>query len=196
MKDRVERFDHNSLGCIRVGEKEYFFKVKDISLTGFLVELDDNLLLAANAECDAELAGPACDIKFHIFSPDISGVAKLVQVEPVRERLLMALQFSVINFDAGFKVFKRRLPRKEMPVNGCLFWQKQRYDFQSEDVSLNGLSVKMASLCSVAGGELIGIELPSLSISGSARVKWLMPEVSKLGLEYSRLIYNRKPNKQ
>ncbi|MDP7537770.1 MAG: hypothetical protein QF470_08130 [Methylococcales bacterium] len=44
----------------------------------------------------------------------------------------------------------------------------------------------MASLCSVTGGELIGIELPGLSIYSSARVKWLMPEASKLGLEYSR----------
>ncbi|MDP7537769.1 MAG: hypothetical protein QF470_08125 [Methylococcales bacterium] len=91
MKDRVERFNHNPLGCIRVGEKECFFNVKDMSLAGFLVELDDNFFLKAKAECDAELAGLACDIKFHIFSPDISGVAKLVQVESVRERLLMAL---------------------------------------------------------------------------------------------------------
>jgi len=196
MNDRLERFDHNASGCITMGGKELFFKLKDMSLTGFLAELDDNFFLKSKTECNAELAGLGCDIRFHVFSPEMSGIAKLVLVEPVRERLLIALQFSVINFAAGFKVFKRCLPRKEMPLNGRLFWQDQCYDFKSEDVSLNGLSVKMASQCSVTGGELISIELPRLCVSGSARVKWLMPEASKLGLAYSRLIYNREPNNQ
>ncbi|MBT4347272.1 MAG: PilZ domain-containing protein [Methylococcales bacterium] len=190
MKKRSERFVLGSSGCIKAGAKELFFNVKNMSTTGLLIEVKDNYQIKSENEFDMFVGGKNCDINFHVFNPDVSGVAKVVDVALAKGRLIISLKFSVINFEDGFMVFKRRLPRKETQVQGQLYCHKQWYSFISDDISLNGLSVKIDVPCPVSEGERVTFEVPTLSFCGSARVKWSAPEDCRLGVEYINLTHN------
>ena len=190
MKKRSERFVLGSTGCIKVGAKELFFNVKNMSVTGLLIEVKDNLQVKSEHEFYTLLGGKNCDINCHVFNPDVSGMATVVSVELAQGRLIISLKFSALNFEDGFMVFKRRLPRKATQVQGRLYCHKQWYSFIGDDISLNGLSVKMAVPCPVSGGEWVTLEVPTLSLWGSARVKWSAPDDFRLGVEYISLTHN------
>jgi len=141
MKTRAERFVIGSSGCIKEAETELFFTVKNMSTTGFLIELKDSFQIKSEQEFYALLDGKSDGISFYVFNPEVTGLASIVTVELVNRRFVISMKFSEINFNSGFMVFKRRLPRTGAQVQGQLFWQQQWYSFLSEDIGLNGLSV-------------------------------------------------------
>lgn len=190
MKTRAERFVIGSSGCIKEAETELFFTVKNMSTTGFLIELKDSFQIKSEQEFYALLDGKSDGISFYVFNPEVTGLASIVTVELVNRRFVISMKFSEINFNSGFMVFKRRLPRTGAQVQGQLFWQQQWYSFLSEDIGLNGLSVKLNAECPVTEDERVTLEVPTLSFCGSARVKWSAPEVFRLGVEYINLTHN------
>jgi hypothetical protein len=190
MKTRAERFVIGSSGCIKEAETELFFTVKNMSTTGFLIELKDSFQIKSEQEFYALLDGKSGGISFYVFNPEVTGLASIVTVELVNRRFVISMKFSEINFNSGFMVFKRRLPRTGAQVQGQLFWQQQWYSFLSEDIGLNGLSVKLNAECPVTEDERVTLEVPTLSFCGSARVKWSAPEDFRLGVEYINLTHN------
>ena len=190
MKTRAERFVIGSAGCIKVADTELFFTVKNMSTTGFLIELKDSFQIKSEDGLYDLLDGKSDGINFYVFKPEVTGLASIVNVELVNRRFVISMKFSEINFNSGFMVFKRRLPRTETQVQGQLFWQQQWYSFLSEDIGLNGLSVKLNAECPVTEGEGVTLKVPSLGILGSVRVKWSMPGTLRLGIEYLSLAYS------
>lgn len=143
-------------GYIKVADTELFFTVKNMSTTGFLIELKDSFQIKSQGGFYALLDGKS----------------------------------DGINFNSGFMVFKRRLPRTEAQVQGQLFWKQQWYPFLSEDISLNGLSVKLDAECPVREGKGVTLKMPALGILGSVRAKWSMPGTFRLGIEYLSLVHS------
>ncbi len=169
--DRSCRKNLRSHGLIYMGEEEHKITVIDISITGVLAELNSN-----NKEIDVKdifdmlLASTIIDL--YLPEMRLAGEAEVVRVDVNNDYLLLALEFKNIAYDIDKNLNKRKAYRKNMPDPGQILLNGEYHEFNTVNVSVEGLMIRLAETISVEVGTITSFEFKRLELKGKVEVIW------------------------
>ena len=187
--DRPCRKNLTSHGLIYMGEEEQKITVINISITGVLAELNSN-----GKDIDVKdifnILLTSTIIDLYLPEMRLAGEAEVVRVDVNDDRILLALEFKNIAFDIDKHLNKRKVYRKNMPDPGLIFLNGEYHEFNTVNVSVEGLMIRLAETISVEEGTITHFEFKRLELSGKAEVIWsdLTSDAETLiGLRYVNL---------
>lgn len=187
-ENRAYRKNLNSHGLIYLGFEEHPIKVVNLSLTGFLAELSDKHPKERIKDIFNSLqVSPRVDI----YLPDmrVAGEAEVVRVEAVDDGLLIGIEFRDLSYDIDNLLYNRRAYRKNISTLGELAIDGNEYVFTTQNVSVDGLMVRVARVLGVEAGSRLSFSFKDLQLEGEAEVIWveLDEHSTLLGLKYVHL---------
>lgn len=193
--NRAYRKNLSSYGLIYLGYAEYQIKVINLSLTGLLAQLSDKHPASRIKDIFHYLqVSPRVDI----YLPDIriAGEAEAVRVEEVDSGLQIGIEFRNLSYDIDNLMYQRRAYRRNIAELGQLILDGLEFEFTTENVSVNGLMVRIAGDLSVETGDVLPFAFKQYEIQGEAEVIWVEKEqqATFLGLSYVHLEHEHMPN--
>lgn len=187
-EDRAYRKNLSSNGLIYLGFEEHPIKVVNLSLTGFLAELSDTHSKHRIKDIFNSLqVSPRVDI--YLPEMRVAGEAEVVRVEAVDDGLLIGIEFRDLSYDIDNLLYNRRAYRKNINALGELVIDGNEYVFTTQNVSVDGLMVRVARVLDVEAGRRLHFRFKELQLEGEAEVIWAeLDEQSTLfGLKYVHL---------
>ncbi|MGZ8903795.1 MAG: PilZ domain-containing protein [Methylobacter sp.] len=184
--DRPCRKHLTSHGLIYMGGEEQEITIINISITGVLAELNSN-----KKDIDVKdifnmlLTSTIIDL----YLPDmrLAGEAEVVWVDVKNDRILLALEFKNIAFDIDKNLNKRKAYRKNMPDPGKILLNSEYHEFNTVNVSVEGLMIRLAETISVEEGTITRFEFNRLELNGKVKVIWsdlISADETLMGLRY------------
>jgi hypothetical protein len=156
-------------GLIYVNGEEREVAVSNMSMTGVLARL--------NSESDAETAFNdslvSTIIDFYLPKLSLAGTAEIVRVTREDTQISLALKFKDITYNIDSLLYKRKVYRKNMSVPGRILLNSEYYSFQTVNVSVEGLMVRLAETVVIAEGMTTSFEFKDLSLKGEVEVMWI-----------------------
>jgi hypothetical protein len=184
--DRPCRKNLPSHGLIYMGEEEQEITIINISITGVLAELNShkndidvkdifNLLLTSTL------------IDLYLPEMRLAGEAEVVWVDVNNDHILLALEFKNIAFDIDKNLNKRKAYRKNLPDPGRILLNGVYHEFNTVNVSVEGLMIRLAEAISVEEGTITPFEFKRLELNGKVEVTWselISDDETLMGLQY------------
>jgi hypothetical protein len=169
--DRPCRKNLTSDGLIYMGGEEQKITVINISITGVLAELNrDGKDIDVKDIFNILLTSTIIDL--YLPEMRLAGEAEVVRVDVNDNHILLALEFKNIAFDIDKHLNKRRVYRKIMPDPGLLLLNGEYHEFNTVNVSVDGLMIRLAETISVEEGSIVHFEFNRLELSGKVEVIW------------------------
>jgi hypothetical protein len=175
-----------SHGMIYLGGEELEITIKDISLTGVLAHLQ-----CGKASRDAKdiFNMLSASTMIDLFLPEIrlAGEAEVVRVDIFNNNILLALEFKNIAYDADGQLYKRKAYRKSMAAPGKILVKGKYHMFDTVNVSVDGLMIKVVEPIAVDEGDILVFEFEKLELEGEIKVIWVdrtADDGTLLGLQY------------
>jgi len=191
--DRPYRKNLTSHGLIYMGEEEYGITIKNFSINGVLATLNSNREdIDVKYIFDSLLVSTTIDL----FLPEmrLAGEVKVVRAEMEDGQILMALEFKNIAYDIDKNLNKRKVYRKNMSGPGKILLNGEFHNFNTLNVSVEGLMICLSEAISVEEGRIIRFEFNRLELEGEIKVLWV-DSVSDgrtlMGLQYIHMEKNR-----
>ncbi|PPD18773.1 MAG: pilus assembly protein PilZ [Methylomonas sp.] len=175
MIDRAYRKNLSTQGVVFLAGQERPVTVRNLSITGVLIELN-NITRAGEHDSSQDLYELALDaLKVDIFLPDmrIAGEADVVRVDMENDKVLLALEFNNISHDVDNLLYKRKVYRKNMSVPGSILLGGQYLDFDTVNVSVDGIMIELKETVRVEPGLVTVFEFHELDLQGEARIIWV-----------------------
>ena len=169
--DRPCRKNLTSHGLIYMGGEEQKITVINISITGVLAELNSN-------EKDIDVKDifnillTSTIIDLYLPEMRLAGEAEVVRVDVNNDRILLALEFKNIAYDIDKNLNKRKAYRKNMPDPGQILLNGEYHEFNTVNVSVEGLMIRLAETISVEEGSITQFEFKRLELNGKVEVIW------------------------
>ena len=187
-QDRKEyRKSYNSSGELYVAGELLDFISYDISVKGILVEIIPGLLLIGIHDFETLLKE---DNVAEIYVKDLmlTGKAEISWVRQEKDKILLGLEFKDVMSNAAKLWRKRRYYRSKRKLHGYLIAGDQRINFESNNISSEGLEIKLDQINSVLKpGGLVKLEVDDVNIKGVGKIIWVNvtdDETCVLGLRY------------
>jgi D-ribose pyranose/furanose isomerase RbsD len=169
--DRPCRKNLASHGLIYMGGEEQKITVINISITGVLAELNSieknidvkdifNILLTSTI------------IDLYLPEMRLAGEAEVVRVDVNIDRILLALEFKNITYDIDKTLNKRKAYRKSVSDSGLILLNGENREFNTVNVSVEGLMIRIAETLSVEEGTITCFEFKRLELNGKVEVIW------------------------
>jgi len=184
--DRPCRKNLPSHGLIYMGEEEQEITIINISITGVLAELNSN-----KNDIDVKdifnLLLTSTLIDLYLPEMRLAGEAEVVWVDVNNDHILLALEFKNIAFDIDKNLNKRKAYRKNMPDPGRILLNGEYHDFNTVNVSVEGLMIRLAEAISVEEGTVTRFEFKRLELNGKVEVIWsdlTSDDETLMGLQY------------
>ena len=191
--DRPYRKNLTSHGLIYMGEEEHGITIKNLSINGVLATLNSNREdIDSQYIFDSLLVSTTIDL----FLPEmrLAGEVKVVRAEMEDGHILMALEFKKIAYDIDKNLNKRKVYRKNMSGPGKILLNGEFHNFNTLNVSVEGLMICLSEAISVEEGRIIRFEFNRLELEGEIKVLWV-DSVSDgrtlMGLQYIHMEKNR-----
>ena len=169
--DRPCRKNLTSHGLIYMGGEEHEITVINISITGVLAELNSN-----KKDIDVKdifnMLLTSTIIDLYLPEMRLAGEAEVVRVDVNNDRILLALEFKNIAFDIDKNLNKRKAYRKNMPDPGQILLNGEYHEFNTVNVSVEGLMIRLAETISVEEGTITRFEFKRLELNGKVEVIW------------------------
>jgi PilZ domain len=187
--ERPYRKSLTSHGMIYLGGEELKITIKDISLTGVLAHLQcDKTSRDAKDIFNMLSASTIIDL----FLPEIrlAGEAEVVRVDIFDKNILLALEFKNVVYDADDLLYKRKAYRKNMAAPGKILLNGEYHDFDTVNVSVDGLMMELAESIAVEVGEIALFVFEPLDLKGEVKVIWVEPTAEAgtlIGVQYVRM---------
>jgi hypothetical protein len=170
--NRPCRKNLTSHGMIYMGEEEQGITVIDISITGVLVELNSN-----KKDIDAKdifnILLTSTIIDLYLPEMRLAGEAEVVRVDVNNGRILLALEFKNVAYDIDKNLNKRKAYRKNMPGPGQILLNGEFHEFNTVNVSVEGLMIRLAKTIAVEVGAVTSFEFKRLELNGQVEVIWI-----------------------
>lgn len=187
-ENRAYRKNLSSHGLIYLGFEELPIKVINLSLSGFLAELSDKQPENRIKDIFNSLqVSPRVDI----YLPDmrVAGEAEVARVEAVDGGLLIGIEFRNLSHDIDNLLYNRRAYRKNLSALGEVVIADNDYVFTTQNVSVDGLMVRVARVLDVEIGSRVAFSFKELQVEGEAEVIWVDVDehTTLLGLRYVHL---------
>ena len=180
--ERSYRKNLETSGLIFLNGAEREVSVSNLSMTGVLVEfIHDHDAEVLNQSL--ALIGKTID--FYLPQLHLAGTAEIIRVEKQKS---LALKFKDISYNVDSLLYKRKVYRKNMSIQGRISFDDKCYLFHTVNVSVEGLMVRlMATVSSIKEGMIANFEFKDLSLKGEATVVWVDADAegkTLIGLKY------------
>jgi len=179
-----------STGLVYVAGKEREFIVRNLSITGLLGEMEPEQYGDDDARKVYEAIQSKSGVDIYLREMHLAGEAAVVRTDFVDAHIYFALEFRNIMYDVDNYLYKRKAYRKNTRAPGTIAFSGKTYEFSSENVSIEGLMVRIAGKPPVKKDMLGKFDFSSLDIRGEARVIWVDFDeqgYTLLGLHYEHL---------
>jgi hypothetical protein len=169
--DRPCRKNLTSHGLIYMGEEEQKITVINISISGVLAELNsDGKDIDVKDIFNILLTSTIIDL--YLPEMRLAGEAEVVRVDLIDGGIFLALEFKNIAFDLDKHLNKRKAYRKTMPDPGLILLNGDYLEFNTVNVSVEGIMIRLSQPISVAEGSITHFEFKRLELSGKVEVIW------------------------
>ncbi len=188
-KKRLYRKNLTSYGLVYLMEDELEVSVRNLSITGALVELGDNSKVNdINSVFKAVMETPLIDI--YLPEMRLAGEAEIVRADIVDGVIYLALEFRSVSYNVDNILYKRKAYRKIMSAPGQIILNGNKHKFFTENVSLDGLMILLNEKVDVEVGTITIFDFKRLQLRGKIKVSWteyVEPHSTLMGLEYVHL---------
>ncbi len=189
MEKRPYRKKLSSEGLIYFAGKEVPITVQNISITGLLAELRSNEQHTdIRSLFQAVKLSPVIDI--YLQEMRIAGEAEVVRADLIDNQVFLALEFRNITYDVDNLIYERKVYRKNMSAPGKIIFNGTKYDFQTRNVSVDGLMAEIHEHVAVKEGTQTLFDFARLHLRGRIKVVWVEypdEQTTLLGLQYIEL---------
>ena len=191
-KERSYRKNLTSKGLIYLSEEELEISIRNLSLTGLLAELEDNPSIHdINDVFQSVKSSPLIDI--YLPEMRLAGEAEIVRADMIDGQIYLALEFRNVSYDVDNVLYKRRVYRKNMAAPGQIIFNKKKYDFNTLNVSVDGLMIYIKDNVEVKEGMVTIFDFKRLKLRGEIKVIWIEHNddgSTLLGLQYLHMEKN------
>lgn len=187
-EDRAYRKNLASHGLLYLGREEHEIVVLNLSITGLLTLLRVNPSLAGIKDIFRVLqVSPIVD--FYLPEINLAGEAEVVRAESVDAGFQIAIEFRNLSYDVDNLLYSRRAYRKSISAAGHIVFNDIDYAFNTENVSIDGIMIRMLGRIEVEEGTVASFDFQELGEDGEAKVVWVeYDDISTLmGLQYLHL---------
>lgn len=183
---RAYRKSLSSHGFIYLAEHELEISVRNLSITGLLAELDANNFVA---DIDSIFHAIESSVTIDLYLPEmrLAGEADVVRAEKIEGHIYLALEFRSLTFDANNLLYKRKAYRKTVAASGEIVFQGETYSFLTENVSIDGLMVRLKENLDVKVSTVTSYDFSQFGLNGKVKVIWIEKEAdgsTLMGLQY------------
>ncbi len=180
-----------SFGLIYLGGEELEMTVKNLSITGLLVELKGN-----DAITGIEDVFHAVELSHlvDLYLPEmrLAGEAEITRADMNGCRITLAMEFKMISYEVSDMLYKRKAYRKNMVAPGQIVFDKKRHHFFTKNVSVNGMTIVLKEKINVSKDTITIFDFRRLNLRGQIRVVWVDYNVEDastiMGLEYLNIM--------
>lgn len=187
--DRPYRKNLMSRGLIYMGGEEQEITIKDLSLTGVLAELKSDQG-SRDVKDIFNMLSASTTIDLYLPEMRLAGEAEVVRVDMSDDHILLALEFRSVVYDVDNQLYKRRVYRKNMTAPGKILLNGAYHEFNTVNVSVDGLMISCAESITVEAGEITVFEFEQLGLDGEVKVMWVERTADAgtlLGLQYMHM---------
>ncbi|MGR9051193.1 MAG: PilZ domain-containing protein [Gammaproteobacteria bacterium] len=177
-----------SHGLIYLGGEELEITLSNVSVSGMLAELEVNETYN-NIETlfNTVKLSPIVDI--YLQEMRLMGEAEIVRADLVDERIFLAMEFRNITHDVDNLIYERQAYRKSLSAPGLIILNGERYHFQTVNVSVDGLMIRMSEHIEVEEGTVAAFDFKRLDLLGEVKIIWVEHDETGtlMGLQYNYL---------
>lgn len=187
-ENRAYRKNLASYGMLYLGFQEHEIWVVNLSLSGLLAVLKVKPQVNGIKDIFTALQiSPIID--FYLPEMRLAGEAEMVRAEAVEDNFEIAIEFRNLSYDTDNLLYSRRAYRKNMTAPGHIIFNNVDYDFVTENVSVDGLMIRMLGKIEVPNGTVAKFDYKHLNLEGEVKVVWIdHDDVSTLmGLQYMHM---------
>lgn len=171
-KNRLYRKKLSSQGLIYLGDEELEISVKNLSISGLLAELDENVVVSDIEDMFKSLKiSPVIDL--YLPEMRLAGEAEVVRADMVKGHIYMGLEFINVSYDVENFLHKRHAYRKNLTAPGQIIFNGNKYKFNTENVSVDGLMVHLQEDIRVDAGTVTIFDFKRLELRGEVTVAWV-----------------------
>lgn len=179
-----------SSGLIFMDGQELGIVVRNLSITGLLAELQENDEITGVRDVfKAVQSTPIVDI--YLQEMHLAGEAEIVRSDYEEGRIYIALEFRNISYGVDHVLYKRKAYRKSMKVPGYIVFRKKVLRFETQNISVDGLMIRIPEKISASEGEVTDFEFLNLELKGKVKVVWVEYDeegATLLGLRYVEMV--------
>lgn len=173
-------------GMIYLEGKEQDVRVRNISITGVLVEVnskEDNSIIF-NTLLNAKM------IDIYLPALRLAGEVEVVRVDMEHNHIVLGLIFKNIAYDVDRPPCKRKAYRKNIAVMGRILLNDSYIDFTTINVSIEGLMIHLNDTLIIKKGIITTVLFTHLHLTAEAKVIWtdtISESGTLIGLHYISL---------
>jgi hypothetical protein len=186
---RPRRTQLESYGFIYLGEEEHKITIKNISITGVLVQLSsDREDIDIKYIFNQLLVSTILDL--YLPEMRLAGEAEVVRADMEDGHILLALEYRNIAFEIDQHLNRRKAYRKYMADLGKILFNGEWYFFTTVNVSIKGLMISLSQKVSVEVGTITRFEFQQLELGGEIKVIWVdhvSDDQTLIGLQYVQM---------
>ena len=173
--ERPYRKNLTTHGFIYMWGEEQKIIVKNLSISGVLVELQCSECLSGVINVKEIYSAVSESTTFDLYLPEmrLAGEVEVARVDLQGDRIFMALEFKEIAYDVDNLLYKRKAYRKKMTAPGQILLNGEYLDFNTVNVSVDGLMIRLAENITVAEGTITVFEFKHLELEGEIKLIWL-----------------------
>lgn len=178
-----------SRGLIYMGGEEQEITIKDLSLTGVLVELKSDQA-SRDTKDIFNILSASTTIDLYLPEMRLAGEAEVVRVDMFDDHMLLALEFRHVAYDVDNQLYKRKVYRKNMTAPGKILLNGEYRDFNSVNVSVDGLMIILVDPIDIEVGAVTVFEFEQLGLEGEIKVIWVDRTADSgtlVGLQYMHM---------
>jgi len=171
MSKRCERISFDTVGYILVGSEELSVSVVNISLTGFLANIEPTVLMPTVRELFQGISEHKF-IEFNLVELNISGICTTVWSKTVEGRFLTGFEFYDSKYDSSVMKSIRRFYRAGHTVKGVIEHKGLNYNFTTTNTSPSGMMVLVNGPAEINKNDRVQFEMMGKKMFGIAKVVW------------------------
>ncbi|MBT3335395.1 MAG: PilZ domain-containing protein [Methylococcales bacterium] len=187
MSKRCERISFDTVGYILVGNEELSISVVNISLTGFLANIEPTVLMPTVRELFQGISEHKF-IEFNLVELNISGICTTVWSKTVEGRFLTGFEFYDSKYDSSVMKSKRRFYRAGRTLTGVIEHKGLNYNFTTANTSHLGMMALVNGSAEFNKNDKVQFEITGKKMFGIAKVVWFKYDVQGVnalaGLEF------------
>ncbi|MFI3188612.1 MAG: PilZ domain-containing protein [Methylococcales bacterium] len=173
-----------------INGEERKVSVVNMSITGMLVQLKYKDIYSGNTKGISSDTLVSTVVDFYLPTLQLAGTAEIIRVEEEDIEILLALKFQEIAYDADGVLYKRKAYRKNMSTQGQVLLNNGYHNFNTINISVEGLMIRLAETLDIAEGMITSFEFNNLSLKGEVEVVWIDFDAdgnTLMGLKYISL---------
>lgn len=174
-------------GLIYLSGGEQPITIKNISISGVLAQLDSKVGKNDIKQIFNTLLSSTTVVDIYLPEMRLAGEVEVIRVDMEDDHILLALEFRNVTYDVNDLLYKRKAYRKNLPGPGHILFNGSYMEFNSVNVSIDGIMIQLPETVHVEPGVVTVFEFKRLELEGEIKVIWVnhLPDGGTLmGLQY------------